>query len=510
MPSTASNDTPVKPSEGALEQALRILRRRKFLFLQALILIPILAFVFSQLQEKQYTATSTLLFRASPLGLLAESGTSSTFVDPAREAATNEELVVLPVVSDEAAEKLDDPSVTGGDVFASVSVDSSAEADVATISATTTSPELSASMADAYAEAYIDFRREADRSQLQQAIDLITQSQDELTPEQLSGAQGQKLADRLERLELARALQTGQAELVQNAAPPTSASSPQTTRNVFLGVILGAVLGFALAALAERVDRRIQTEEELESIFGLPILARVPRTRALAGGKGPATDLASSPEIEAFRTLRMNLNYLNVDGGQQSILVASAEPGDGKSTVALHLATTMAEMGDNVVLIGADLHKGSRATVKTGGWGLSAVLAGEPLEGAVVPIDIASEGGEQRILAMLPSGSAPPNPSELLASQRMRSVISELQDRYETVIIDSPALGSVSDALALVPEVSRIILVSGLGTTTRDGARKAMNQLSILDAEPSGLIANFTKVDNGGYAYYRGRAAAKA
>lgn len=490
-----------------MEQGLTIVRRRKLVFVQALIVVPLLALVLSLAQDEQYTATATLLFREDPQGLLGDD--AGTFVDPSRAAATNDELVSLPVVAERTADQMD-ADVTGQQVLSSVSVDSGGEADIAEISATTASPELSASMANAYGQAYIDFRREADQAQVQRAIDLVNSSLAALDADELAGEQGQVLQDQLDQLELTQALQTGQAELVQLAEPPSSASSPKTRRNVMLGLVLGGLLGFGLAALLERIDRRVRTVEELESLFGLPILARIPRSRTLARRRNGGPDIAQTPEGEAFRILRTNLRYFNVDREIRSLLVASPQPGDGKSTVARQLATTMAEMGDNVVLVEADLHKGGAAgnVLADRSDGLSSVLVGTPLERALVEVDVGSLRTEARTLHVLPSGPVPPNPSELLESERMRTLLADLQDRFETVVVDSPALGVVSDALALVPEVSGVIVVSGLGQVTRDAVRDFNKQLSLLGTRPIGVVANFTEPDRGGHSYYYNTTAA--
>jgi succinoglycan biosynthesis transport protein ExoP len=497
----------VKPQasdDGALEQALRILRRRKWIVLQALIVVPTIALALSLMQENQYTATASLLFRQAPEGLLSEGGTNS-FIDPARESATNEELVALPVVADRAAKQIGD-GVTGDQVLSSISVDTGGDSDLAQISATTESPELSAEMANAYGEAYIEFRRAADQAQIQSAIDRVDASLAELTAEQQTSARAIALNDRIEQLQLVQALQTGKAELVQRATPPTSRSSPKPMLNVAIGIVLGALLGFGLAALRDRFDRRVRTVDELEELFALPILARVPRTRALA--KGSAADpTATTPEGEAFRVLRTNLRFFNVDSELRSILVASPSAGDGKSTIARNLATTMAEMGDRVVLVEADLHKGGSLRGLVGDSesdGLSSVLAGASLDRALIDIAISIDGSQEtRALTVLPSGPVPPNPSELLESDRMRQLLSELQTRYEIVVVDSPALGAVSDALALVPEVDGVVVVSGLGQTTRDAARRLSKQLSLISTRPIGVIANFTEVDRGYSYYYR-------
>lgn len=496
--------------DDALEQAVRILRRRRLVVLQALILVPLIALALSLAQDEQYTATSTLLFREAPQGLLGEAGDSG-FVDPSREAATNDELVGLPVVAERAAERLD--GVTGEQVLASVSVDSGGEADIAEISATTDSPELAARMADSYARAYIEFRREADRAQIQQAIDLVEASIAALSPADAAGEQGQVLQGRLDQLELTQALQTGRAELVQTADPPASPSSPKTRRNVALGVILGGLLGFGLAALLERIDRRVRTVDELEELFDAPILTRVPRSRSLARHAVSPSDMAQTPEGEAFRVLRTNLRYFDVDRRLGSLLVASPAPGDGKSTIARYLAMTMAEMGDNVVLVEADLHKGpaARNVVERPHEGLSSVLVGMPLENALEEVEIGSAGsGGDRTLSVLPSGPMPPNPTELLESDRMRAVLAELQEMYDIVVVDSPALGIVGDALALVPAVSAVLAVSGLEQTTRDSARDFVKQLRLTGTHPVGVVANFAEVDRGAHSYYyRSRAAGR-
>lgn len=503
MESPPSNLPAVSRADGALEQGLRVIRRRKLLFFQALILIPLIALALSYSQEKEYTAEAKLLFRASVIDDLANPDAGDAFIDPTREAATNDELVTLPVVADRAVARLEREGITGVDVFNSVSVDSGGEADIATISATAATPELAAQVADAYGAAYIDFRQGAEQTAIQDGIDLIEARLALLSPEALEGEEGLRLLNTLERLETAEALQAGDAELVQEAGIPTSPSSPKTLRNVALGILLGAALGLALAALFERFDRRIRTEDELEALFGRPILARIPRSKALSGGwlRG-GTQAMTTPELEAFRTLRVNLNYFNVDeGGSRSVLITSPESGDGKSTVARHLAMTMAEMGDDVVLVEADLHKGPPMTAKGGVPGLSSVLAGMPLEQALLEIE-SSDGG--RTVTLLPSGAVPPNPSELLESERMRGVIAELSAHFDWVLVDSPAMGIVSDALALVPAVTGIIVVSGLGTATRDGTNNFVKQLSIVGAEPAGVVANFAKVERvGNNSYYQ-------
>jgi succinoglycan biosynthesis transport protein ExoP len=490
----------VTREEGALEQAWRIIRRRKIIVLQALIGVPLIALALTLTQDKEYTATATLLFRETPAAV----GEGGGVVDPTREAATNGELVALPVVAEEAA-KLIGETIPAGEILESVEVTPASNADTAAIAATTTSPERSAQIANIYGSAYISFRREADRNQVQEPIELAEQRLEELSFEELQGPQGAALQRELNQLKLNQALQTGGAELVQRATPPTEPSSPDPVKNVMLGIVLGALLGFGLAALLERVDRRVRSSEEMEELYGLPLVGRIPRSSRLAGN-GAAQEIgAQTLEGEAFRALRANLRYFSVDQQLKSILIVSPEEGDGKSTVARSLAMTMAEMGDHVVLVEADLRKGSAFKQVTGAPapGLSNVLTGAPLESVLVHIGVqAPSHSTTRALAVLPSGPIPPNPSELLESQRMREVLATLHSSYEIVILDSPALGAVSDALAIVPDASEIVIVGGLGKTTRDAARDLNKQFSLLDKKPIGVIVNFAEAERAKYSHY--------
>jgi polysaccharide biosynthesis transport protein len=482
-----------------MEQALRIVRRRKWIVLQALIAVPLMALALSVRQEEEYTATATLLFRETPAAL--EEG--SAVVDPTREAATNGQLVALPVVAAQASDELEN-RVGTSEILEAIEVEPSTNADTASVSATTTSPVLSAEIANAYGEAYINFRREADRKQVQGAIDLAVESLANMTPAQAEGPEGQALNEQLDELRLTQALQTGGAELVQEAEPPSEPSSPDTTKNVIFGVILGALLGFGLAALLERIDRRVRSVEELEELYDLPLVGRIPRSKTLSGERADGLG-TQTPEGEAFRILRANLRYFGVDEDLHTILIVSPEQGDGKSTVARGLAMTMAEMGDDVVLVEADLRKGSEYRRITGepAAGLSDVLTGTPLEHVLIGAQVPSPTeDEMRSLTVLPSGTVPPNPSELLESARMTDILAALRESFEVVILDSPALGAVSDALALVPSSSEIVVVGGLGKTNRDAALEMRKQFSLLDKQPIGVIVNFAESDRGKYSHY--------
>jgi capsular exopolysaccharide synthesis family protein len=480
-------------SEGALEYVLRVLRRRRVVFLVTLFAVPLVAFLVSSSKEKLYTASATLLFETEP--------GSINFLG---EKQTNEVLAKLPVVAVRTAKEMGN-GTTAAEVLESISsAPGEGQANIADISATTPVPERSAEIANGYSKAYIAFRKETDQAKIQKGIDLVEESLDKLSPAELASASGTKLEEQLNDLKVEQALQTGHTQLVQPAGIPSTPSSPKTKKNVILGIFAGLLLGFGLAALLERVDRRVRSPEELEELFGAPIIARISKSKDLPklGIKG----ILLSQESEDFRTLRTNLRYFNVDRELHSILLASSEPGDGKSTVARGLAAAVAEVGEEVLLIEADLRKESEFRTASGraALGLSNVLSGLPLDEALqqIPIDVPA-APEPRMLAVLPSGPVPPNPSELLESDRMQVLMEELQTRFKVVIIDSPALGVVSDALALAPFVSEVLAVGGVRRTTQDGARAFIKQLALLGKAPVGVIATFTDRDRSRYNYYQ-------
>ena len=188
-----------------------------------------------------------------------------------------------------------------------------------------------------------------------------------------------------------------------------------------------------------------------------------------------------------------------------------------RSAVAACLATTLAQRGDRVILVEADLHKrtgdgrsrrGGTSPANAGGAGdehprgLTTVLAGGDLDDALVIVPVGGDGRE-RELTVLPSGPPPPNPSELLESRRMHELMTELQRRCDIVVYDTPALSAVSDALALVPDTAGVIVVSRLHHTSRDTARELLKQLSLLRAHVLGVVANCSELPKRrGYDYY--------
>ena len=354
------------------------------------------------------------------------------------------------------------------------------ESDVVGVAATYPNRRLAARVANVFAEEYIAFRREADRAKIAEARSLVQRRIRRLSPTD-QGAQARSLRGQLERLDILSSLQTGNAELAEAAEVPTSASSPKVLRNTLIGAFLGLALGVALALLLERLDRRVRDPKEMEGIFDRPILGAIPDSRALSRTE-VTHEILPTRDGEAFRMLRANLRYFNIDHDIKSVLVTSAAPGDGKSTVSWNLAAAAAGAGGRALLIEADLRHpvlgdslGMRGTP-----GLSTVLSGDSaIEDVVqqIPVQASANGRGLRTVDVLLAGPLPPNPADLLESDRMREVISAAEQIYDLVVVDTPPTSVVSDAIPLVNQVGGVIVVARLAKTTREAAIHLRNQL---------------------------------
>jgi succinoglycan biosynthesis transport protein ExoP len=484
----------------------RILRRRFVLVAACVLIAAGSTIAFSLSQPKEYSSSASLLFRDPQLD---QTLFGSTFLapsnDPQREAATNAKLVSLQVVSARTAQQLGN-RFTAAQIRSKVTITAEGQSNVVSITATDTDPRVAAQIPNVFAQQYIEFRRDADRSKISDARKLVEKQLAQLGPIAKKSPQGRSLQDRAEQLDILASLQTGNAELVQPATIPSSASSPTPKRDGILGAALGLVLGIGLALFLERVDRRLRDPKEISDSFDRPMLGAIPESRAIARAQQAPHELGAG-EAEAFRMLRANLRYFNVDKPIRSVLITSASPSEGKSTVAVHLAVAAASTGGKVLLVEADLRRPTLAE-KLGigsSVGLSHVLSGDlSLQDAaqVVPLEGGGETGS-RTIDVVVAGPIPPNPADLLESARMRDVLSAAEQEYDLVVVDTPPTSVVSDAIPLVKEVSGVIVVTRLGKTTRESAAHLRSQLENLDAHTLGVVVNSVgKPGSAGYSGY--------
>jgi succinoglycan biosynthesis transport protein ExoP len=315
--------------------------------------------------------------------------------------------------------------------------------------------------------------------------------------------------------------------VIEPAAVPIAPVGPNRLRTISIGAFLSLLAGFGLGFLLEYVDNTIKTVEDVNRYAQLPALAVIPaissrgprrltargKTSALIGGRRsthpeiqsePVHTVASdnrSSAAEAYRGLRTSVLLSSAGGPPKTMMFTSGKPGEGKTTTAINTAISLAQLGSSVLIIDADLRKpgthkvfGLRHTL-----GLSSYLSGDNLkvEQVIQKLSIPN-------LSLIPCGPIPPNPSELVSSNKMKEMLVELADQYDHILIDSPPLIHVTDPVILSTLVDGVILVVHGGKSTRDIVRRARQELSIVGAKVFGVVLNNLDMRREGYddSYY--------
>jgi non-specific protein-tyrosine kinase len=290
------------------------------------------------------------------------------------------------------------------------------------------------------------------------------------------------------------------ATVFQPAFAPSSPSSPQTTLYLIAAALVGAAVGVGLALLRDSLDASIKSTEEVTARFKTVALGAVPFDRdtpkhpiATSSGRGPG-------RAEAFRQIRTNLQFAQIDEQPRSILVTSAVAEEGKTMAACNLAVTLVQLGVDVVLLEGDLRR-PRIAEYMGverAVGLTSVLMGwahwsEALQ---------RWGGDDVRLRIMAGGPTPPNPSEMLAGEQMDRLMTELEDHCDVVIIDGPPLLPVADSAVLAASASGTIVVVRQGKTKRQQIERALASLEAVDAHLYGLVLNMARKESGGFGSY--------
>ncbi len=332
---------------------------------------------------------------------------------------------------------------------------------------------------------------------------------DRLDAEERNSEAGQSLQRQLSQLKALEALQTGNAELVQRASVPDSPSSPKTLRNTVFGGILGLLVGCGLAVLFERLDRRLRAPPEFEEAFGLPVLTTIPERKQFARDEHRNGEPAQTPTPRRFECCGLACATSTSTAISARYWSHRRPPGDGKTTVAWNLAASAAAAGVRSVLVEADFHRPTVAE-RVGAApipGLSELLSGQaPFENAVQHVaveDRANGHKPERALDFIVAGSLPPNPGELLESDGMARLVEHLMGEYDLLVVDTPPISLLADAIPLLRHVSGVIVVGQLNKTTRDEATELQRQLGNFDAPTLGVVANRASPRGRyGYGYY--------
>lgn len=310
---------------------------------------------------------------------------------------------------------------------------------------------------------------------------------------EIADATAESLAAEIVRLETTESGgKPVQVELIRPAQVPATPSSPRTNVNVVLGALMGLLAGVGVAVMRAMLDTSIKSLEELNDATGATPLGSVAYSPGAA--KNPLVTLKDASRAEAYRTIRTNLQYVDVDNPPRCVVITSSLPLEGKSTTAANLAIALAQSGSKVLLVEADLRRPRIADYLgvDGSTGLTDVLIGRAVLGETI---ISWQRG---LLDFLPSGAIPPNPSELLGSQQLAELLAKLRTLYNVVILDAPPLLPVTDAAILSAVADGVILVARYGATRREHAQQAAGALAQVNGHVIGTILNFAPASRRG------------
>ncbi|MDQ0240151.1 polysaccharide biosynthesis tyrosine autokinase [Arthrobacter bambusae] len=289
--------------------------------------------------------------------------------------------------------------------------------------------------------------------------------------------------------------------VIKPATPPMAPSAPNTRLNLIIGILLGLVFGIASAVLRATLDNRIRGEIDLRQVTDAPLLGGISFDQDAV--RKPLLTQASpqSPRAESFRQLRTNLQFANVTGHAKTVLITSSLPGEGKSTTATNLAIALAQAGQTVCLVDADLRRPMVGEYL--GLDRNAGLTTALVRSADVN-DLLQPWGDDEMY-ILTSGQIPPNPSELLGSKEMKDLIQRLEQTFDTVVIDAPPLLPVTDAAVLSQHVGGVVVVVGTQKLRHHDLEKSLAALSMVGSNVLGVVLNRLPAkgpDSYGYSYY--------
>jgi succinoglycan biosynthesis transport protein ExoP len=284
--------------------------------------------------------------------------------------------------------------------------------------------------------------------------------------------------------------------VIEPAFAPSAPSKPPTKRNIALGFMVGLAGGIGLAFLFENLDTTLYTTEQIKEVAELSTLGKIPtarRQRQVTFFNG------NSPQGEAFRRLRTHIFTLDQGMPLQTLLVTSAEPREGKSTIVANLALAIAQSGRKVIVVDGDLRRPTlhRIFDLSNEIGLSSILKQE------ATLDEAAQDSKIAGVQVLTSGPLPSNPAELLGSPQMTALIEQLAQQFDMVLLDTPSLLAVTDAAVLAPTVDGVVLVVGRAQAQREAVRAAHQQLVYVKARSIGVVVNRAEQDGSYYYYHR-------
>ncbi len=312
---------------------------------------------------------------------------------------------------------------------------------------------------------------------------------------------------RLKDIELSGLLRTSNVRVLDAARPQMGAVRPNVPQSTLLGVLAGLVAGLGLALLLEFMDSSVTSQADIEERLGVTFLGFVPSIPdSVTGGLSKDLHIHREPKshiAECTRAVRTNLLFMSPDKPFKRMVVTSSGPQEGKSTTAINLGIAMAQSGQKVLIVDTDMRRPRlhKAFGVANEMGVSSLVVGEgKLEDAIKTTEVPG-------LYLLPCGPIPPNPAELLHTRAFADLLNSLGERFDRVILDSPPVGAVADAVVLATQADGVVLVLKSGVTHRDVAKRTVRMLNDVNAKLFGAVLNDVNLDRSRYGdYYYGYA----
>ena len=531
--------------ESVLSDRLSVLSRQKWIVVLAVIVVPLIAFTVSRSQQRLYQASATVLVNEQTPTATALNLPTGVSSPPDRFAATQAGLARMGTVAQMTVKAAKVPHHTAAALLANSSVSAHANADLLTFSVTDPVPIVARKLATAYAQQFTVYRRGLDTSALSVAIADVRRKLNAIVASGDSGSSlFQSLTSTYRDLQAMQTLQAGGASaVVVGPAGSVSQVQPKTGRNVILGILVGLALGIGLAFLRESLDTRVHSVDELRTRLGLPLLGQVPkpdhRLRAALGSEleflreslvhrlqeswvhrwlpppGPVAKPSRRPvqaqplvsvseptgsSAEAFRILKTNLDICQVHQDVGSIVITSTTQGEGKSTTAANLAVTLARSGRHVILVDLDLrHPGIASFFGLSDRpGLTSVAEGDvKLVDALSLVNVHPEptAANAGLLEVMTVGPPPPDPGAFLSSSFVRDALATLAARCDVLLVDTPPLLAVGDAMTVATRTDAVILVAGINQLRRTTLAETRRVLETSPTRKLGFIATGSNSD---------------
>ena len=473
------------------------------------------AYIVSRSTHPVYSASAVLLINVAPSGT---AGTDSNSLAASRSlASTYVELLQTSDILDKVVAKLDLP-LSSMSLAARVQAQVVANTQLIQISLEDTDPQRATMIVNTLADVFRQMNEEQQLSRyaslsaslttrIQQVEKDIATTQAEITAlpakrtsqeearfDQLQATLAQyngsysNLLNSLSQVRLSEAQTMSQVSVVQKARVPSTPVRPRTLNNTLLAAVVGAILAAGVALLIEYLDDTVKTPEDIEKVIHTSILGQIARI----DGSEPEQKLVAaltprSPISEAYRVLRTNIQYSSVDKPLRRLLISSTNPSEGKSTTVANLAVVLAQAGKRVVVVDADL----RRPMQNKYFGLpNAFGVTTALLDNQSPIEQHVQATAIENLRVMTSGPLPPNPAELLDSQRLEQVLGELAKQADVLVLDSPPILSVTDAILLSRRVDGVLIVVDAGKTRCAPLAFALERLQAMGGHLMGVVLN--------------------